>query len=469
MSNSIEIAKKDIVWSYLAKIFSMTSGLMVLPFVLNKLTAEEVGLNYLMLTIGSMVSLLDFGFSPQFGRNITYAFSGVKELSKEGLDSQSNEMPNYRLVAMVIKSAQFIYRYMSLLVLMIMMTGGTYYIYRVTDGFNQVHNSLLLWIVYSLSVYFNIYFNYYSGLLTGRGMIYEFSVSTVLAKFCNVILTLVLIFLGWGLMSIVLANFISPFIQLYYSYRKFYNEELKNNLPKDISKEEIRETLKIIWYNAKRLGIVFVGAYIINKLGVFIVGLYLTLDVVGSYGLLTQLGSVLVTSSSVLFVSNMPKFSNYQIKHDKEGLRDLVSSTILMYWLCMVTGSIVLLIWGNDILRLIGSNTSLPSGAICLAYLIVIALENNHSNFSSIIAASNKIPFVKASLISGMFIVLFSFLSLEFTSLGLLGVILAQGLVQLVYNNWKWPKWVLDDLEMKPLNVLVRGFDYFTFRIKAYF
>ena len=66
--NNISVGKSDVVWSYLAKFLGIASGLLVLPVVLNRLSAEEIGLNYLMLTIGAMVGLLDFGFSPQFGR-----------------------------------------------------------------------------------------------------------------------------------------------------------------------------------------------------------------------------------------------------------------------------------------------------------------------------------------------------------------------------------------------------------------
>ena len=48
-------------------------------------------------------------------------------------------------------------------------------------------------------------------------------------------------------------------------------------------------------------------------------------------------------------------------------------------------------------------------------------------------------------------------LSLRFTSLGLLGVVLAQGIVQLSYNNWRWPKYVLDDLDVNPLEFVRQG------------
>ena len=87
----IEITKKDIAWSYIANIFSIASGIIVLPVILNRLDAEEVGLNYIMLTISSLVSLLDFGFAPQFGRNFTYVNSGVQSLRKEGIEEEVRE------------------------------------------------------------------------------------------------------------------------------------------------------------------------------------------------------------------------------------------------------------------------------------------------------------------------------------------------------------------------------------------
>ena len=55
--SEISVTKKDIIWGYLAQFFLVASGLITLPLVLNILSAEEIGMNYLMLTIGSLVSL----------------------------------------------------------------------------------------------------------------------------------------------------------------------------------------------------------------------------------------------------------------------------------------------------------------------------------------------------------------------------------------------------------------------------
>ena len=421
-----------------------------------------MGLNYLMLTIGSMVSLLDFGFSPQFGRNITYAFSGAKELVKEGFSKQEIlNIPNYRLVATVIITAKNVYRWLSIFVLLLMLTAGSYYIYYVTEGFQLVDNSLIIWFLFSLSIYFNIYYSYYSSLLTGRGLIKDNSISIILSKLGYIIITLGMIYFGYGLLSIVVANLIAPFLQRFYAYKKFYGYGLKEKLPKDISRVEVKETFTIIWYNAKKLGLVFLGAYVVNKMNMFVVGLYMSLEITASYGLMVQLGTTMVTMASIFFVSYLPIFSNYQVTKQYQKLIELLSFSMIIYWGLMICGCVGMFFFGEFFLGFINSQTTLPSRWICLIYFIFSTLELNQSNFATIIVTSNRVPIVKPALISGVAILVGTFLVLKYTTLGILGVVLVQALVQFVYNDWKWPKQVLDELKVSFGKFIIVGFQMF--------
>lgn len=457
MSGAITTTKKDIIWNYIAIFFNMGTGVIVLPLILHFLSAEEIGLNYLMLTISSMVALIDFGFSPQIGRNITYALSGAKRVEKEGLHDEANAEPNYRLLSTVIHAAKFIYRRLSIVVLVLMLTLGTYYIHHVTHGFQDVNNSLLIWIVFCISNYFNIYFIYYRSLLTGSGKIYESSVSIILSKLTYIITCSVLVFCGFGLISVVVANMLAPLVLFAYSHIKFYTPQMKAQLPSDIKKEETSEAISGIWYNAKKLGINSLGSFAILKLNLFLVGLFLPLSVVGSFGILTQVVPTLSGVATALFYSYQPQIASLQVVHDKVEITRKLSITVVVFWLIMIFGGaalVLLLPWG---LQLIGSNAEVPPMLISILYLIVMTLEGNHTIFSTVIVTANKVPFVKAGLLSGALIGILMYFSLRFTSLGLLGVVLAQGLVQLAYNNWRWPKYVLDDLRINPYAFMGQG------------
>ena len=154
------------------------------------------------------------------------------------------------------------------------------------------------------------------------------------------------------------------------------------------------------------------------------------------------------TISSTLLFTFQPRIISYRVEGNKERTIQTFSTAMAVYYSVFLIGAIGLVLFGPWILTIIHSNASLPELYILLTYLLVIFLEENHSNFAIFISTGNKIPFVPAALTSGAMICLGDFLSLKFTALGLIGVISVQGLVQLSYNNWKWPKWVLDEYNL---------------------
>lgn len=80
--------------------------------------------------------------------------------------------------------------------------------------------------------------------------------------------------------------------------------ELRNKIENYyVNRKEKWEIFSIIWYNAKKLGMVFIGNYAISKLSLFLAGLYLSLQEIASYGLMIQLVTVLTVSSVTLFTN----------------------------------------------------------------------------------------------------------------------------------------------------------------------
>lgn len=115
---------------------------------------------------------------------------------------------------------------------LIMVTAGTGYIYHVTDGFKNVNNAFSIWLLFSLSTYFNIYFTYYNSLLRGSGLIACLNKATIFSKAVYLILVVILLYAGWGLFSIVIANFIAPFILRWYCYKIYFTKERTEKIEK---------------------------------------------------------------------------------------------------------------------------------------------------------------------------------------------------------------------------------------------
>lgn len=454
----IKITKGDVVWSYIAQFFQVASGILILPYILHKLPADEIGLNYLMLTIGSMVALLDFGFTPQFARNISYIYGGAQELCKEGVSIAEGNNINYRLLATMIGVAKKVYRYLSLLVLLVMLTVGSAYMYYITNGFSSVRNSFVIWIIYSFSTYFNIYYSYYNSLLVGSGKIMESKYAVIASRLVYIVLSIGFVATGWSLMGLCLANLIAPFFQRYISYSYYFTKDLQVKIAEVTpAPSEINNLFGIIWFNAKKLGINFLGSYAINKMGMFVAGLYLTLQEIASYGLMVQLVTLIGTVSMMLFTTMGPKFSVYRVRHNETKLVQMFSMSMIVFFILFITSCIALIIFGPLLLAKIGSNSVLPTTCSLVLYCLVVMLEQNHSAFATIIVTGNDVPFVKAALLSGFVIVLLSFVSLQWLNAGILGLVISQGICQLAYNNWKWPKFVLDKMNMSYVKFLVVG------------
>lgn len=456
----MSLSKKDVVWSYTAQFFKLASGILILPIILRMLTVEEIALNYLLIALGAMVALFDFGFSPQFSRNITYVFTGATDLKKDGVRvvKDSNTI-NYNLLVNLIATAKYVYLRIALVITFFLLTFGTWYVYEVTDGFGTVHNALAIWVITILSSFLNFYFAYFDSLLLGRGLIKEANKAVIFSKIVYLILAVSGLYLNFGLLGISTAALIAALVYRAVSFRYFYDDVLRRAIEGvrvDFPKR--KELLGSIWYNSRKLGLVLLSGYAINNFSIFLAGLYLDADAIASYGVLKQLVGVILLLSSTLFVSYNPTFSSLRIKGDDSKLIKTFAFSMNVYYVLFIAGATFLVLFGQSILQGIGSQAFLPSSTIIIAYCIVVLLEGNHSNFATFIVTKNQVPFLKSSIIAGLLVVFGYFFILDYTNYGIMGLIAIQGLVQLCYANWKWPLVVCREFSMNFLNFVRIGF-----------
>jgi hypothetical protein len=86
-------------------------------------------------------------------------------------------------------------------------------------------------------------------------------------------------------------------------------------------------------------------------------------------------------------------------------------------------------------------------------------LQHNYSLFTSYISSSNKLPYVKAVVITSFLSVICSTIVLKITTLGIWGLIIPSFIIQLCYNNWKWPSVVLKENAMNIVDMFIMGFN----------
>lgn len=440
-SQVIKITVSDSLWSYLAQFVSIGSGIILLPLVLNKLTTGEIAVYYILFSFSSLVTLFDFGFSSQFGRNISYVFSGATKLKKEGVDYTDNRQVDYRLLKQLIVTARFIYRRLALYAVLILAVGGSGYLYKVTDGFSLTPQLVQIWILYIVSIWVKVRFLYYNALLTGKGQIKYMQQITVVYKVVNILLCSLLLWLNWGLLSVVVTELLSLAIQRFLAVRGFYSRKMKEKIGVwEVSKGEIRAMYSILWYNARKLGLTFFAGFLVSQLGLFFAGFYLSLEMVASYGLMSQLVMVISVLSSTLLTIHGPYFASCIVQHTYPELLKRFSILLLIFYLLFVLGILLLTTVVPPVLVYIRSQAHLPAASLVLVYSVIRLLESNHAHFASLLEAKNKVPYMKAALYSGFFTLVGLVVVLKYTDWGLWGIVLVPGIVQGGYQNWKWPK-----------------------------
>lgn len=457
----MQIGKSDLVWSYAAQILKFGSSLFILPIVLSKLEAEEMAIWYLFMAINSMVMLLDFGFSSTIVRNLTYVFAGAKVLKKEGIEESNTSVEiDKKLLAKMIHSIKSIYQYISLIAFFVLLILGTYYLNTVLSK-NEVKNESTIWIswfIFICSSVLMVYFMYLNTLLMGRGFIKQAQQAQVIYSVTYLLFVSIGLFFGYGLIAVSLSMFIACVVERLYLRKFFYDEFIKNTLKENIiSKSEKKEVINILWFNAKKMGVVAIGGFWINKMGQFFITSYFSLNIAAKYGLTTQIITFVSSTSIIYFNTIYPKIIyNFYQKKFKDVQAQLGVTMMIVFLLFLFSGLGIILL-GNNLLLIIKSKTMFLDNEMIILILITAFLETQHSIMANVITFSNKIVFVKPALISGISILILTYLCLEFFITNIWFVITIQFLVQLSYNNWKWPVEASKLLNTKYIMIIKNG------------
>ncbi|SDP87477.1 Membrane protein involved in the export of O-antigen and teichoic acid [Eubacterium maltosivorans] len=457
---SIKIGKKDVIWSYLGYFFNLCTNLLLMPFILRYVDGNELGLWYTFLSVGLLVNLLDFGFSPTLVRNVTYAWCGAKEIKKVGTSDITHNTPNYKLFFSVLQACKYVSLIIAGLALVCLLTiGSSYIIYIARDIPKEVYGPA--WIFYSIAVFLNIFYNYWTTTLKGVGAIKESQIAIISSKVAQIVISLFGLFLGQGITALSIAYLISGFVlrilsrKFLFRYKDIKKEQKKSNGKLEVL--EFKSIMSKIWYNAKKTGLVSLCGFIITQGNTLICSAFIGLEETASYGLCLQLMTVIAGVAQTYFNANQPMMISTKVSGNKEKSIQELSLGMVIFWIIFIIGVIVLATIGIPLVTLIKSNTPLPVTMVLFMGFYKF-LETDHSMFASYITYSNDVPYVPSSLVSACCILVGGFLVVSFTDFGIYGLMAVTALVEVAYAGWRWPLYVLKDLNVSLRSMIKIGF-----------
>lgn len=451
MAEGVEhIGKKDIIWSYISTFFTVGAGLILLPFILSRMSADTVGIWNIFQVVTMLVTMLDFGFRPSFARNLSYIFSGVKTLQKEGVSAvpinDGSNPVDYSLLKGTLTAMKRFYRWISLGVLVVLATIGSLYLYYILGKYTGDKNdAIAAWILLIFINCYNLYTFYYDALLTGKGYIKRSQQITIIGQAIYLVIAIGLIYSGLGLSAIVAAQLVSIVVRRFLAYRVFYTKQLIEAL-ENATEQNPKQIMNAIYPNAVKVGLTQLGGFAVNKSAVLMGSAFLSLEQVACYGITLQVMEILCRCSQVPYQSFMPKLAQCRAESDWKGLKRYYIFNVISLLSIFSLGGLLWVFLGDWALQLIDSDTLFVPTGMLVAMIAIHFLEDNHATASGFIMADNKIPFFIPSLLSGAATVLLLWIFLGPLHWGLWGMILAPGIAQLAYQNWKWPSMLIREI-----------------------
>ena len=447
MNKGIEdIGKGDVIWSYLATFFLIGAGVILLPFILNKMSAETVGIWNIFTVIIMLVNILDFGFSPSFARNVSYIFSGAKDLQKEGVRQVTDGEVDYGLLKGTLTAMRRFYRQIAIACFILLATAGTiYFAYILKHYTGDKTDAMVAWVLLIAINCYNLYTLYYDALLLGKGYVKRNQQIIIVAQGTYLLVAIGFIYAGMGLSAIVGAQLIATVVRRILAYKTFFTKELKTNL-EGVEERNAKEIFGVIYPNAVKVGLTQLGAFAITKSAVLIGSVYLSLGEMACYGITLQVMDVLTRCATVPYRSFIPKLAQCRAEDDKESLRRYYKISAVSVLATYIVCGLMWIYLGDWALDLIKSKTSFVPVGMLTAMLVIHYLEDNHAMSAGFIMADNKIPFFIPSLVSGGVTLVLLLVFLGWLHWGMWGLIMAGGIAQAAYQNWRWPSMVTREL-----------------------
>lgn len=304
----INITKSDVRWSYISLFLFNGINVLLLPFILAYLSSSEIGLWYTFTAVAGLVILLDFGFMTTLSRNVTYVWAGADDIvSSEFKKNIKQDLgPNYTLFVKLFKTTKLIYLLIGMLIFGILLSIGTYYIYSVSKNDISMTTVMVSWLIYASAVFLNMRYAYWNAILKGIGAIKENQQLLIITKLVQLIFSILFLILGYGIIGVSVAYFISIIINRILVNKYFYSYQnnktaIKPLLIQKIDKKEYLILLRKLLPNTYKQGLISISNYINLRSTTVVSSAFLGLNVTASLGFVLQVFTLITVVANTFF------------------------------------------------------------------------------------------------------------------------------------------------------------------------
>lgn len=431
---------RTLITAFVAQAVQYSAALLVIPFLVTRLSPVEVGIWYVFIAIQGLAFIADFGFQPTFTRAFASAHAGATRLVSRGLADTRivGGGSNLRMIAEILSAARIFYGILAGIVLVLLLLFGLPYVSAlVRRGGGDVRTAQVAWAIFASGIALNLAFQWINPVLMGGGRVIASYQFIIVNRLGFAVTGVVVLLAGGGLVSLAVCQIVAQSLALLTVIPAL---RLASGRPREFSssREGVVVILKAIWPNAGRMGAVAIGAFLITRFSMFAVSAFAGLAAVGAYAISLQVLTAVNGVAQMPMQVTMPQIVAARVAHDRHALQRMFLLSMGMFLALFVIGLVAVLVIVPQLLALTHSHVLLLPVTTLILLGVVLMLEGFHSNAAFFITTANEVPFVWPAILSGIAVAVSMTLA-GWLGGGITAMILCQGAVQLAYNNWRWP------------------------------
>jgi O-antigen/teichoic acid export membrane protein len=436
-----QATQSAVVWSWGMNVLRLGSSLILLPLLVHQLSTADLGMHYILLNVGALAAVLDFGFSGAVWRAVAHASAGGREMLRFGVAEPPPEggEPNHQLIWDLMAVARRLYGGLALVALGLIGTLGTLLVNVGVAETSSPTRTWLAWGATLLLTVWEVYASWWSAYLMGLNRVATYAQLNFLAYLLKLAGSAVLLWLGVGLLSVPIAGLVAVCVQRTLARRaclRCLGEPLAAATPP----ARVRELVSRLWPNASRIGFLGVGSYLGGQAMAFLCLTSLGLAANAEYGLSLQIMSVAQGMATVWMQVKWPEIARLRTQGDFAGIRRLLRERL---WLSVATFVFLVAVaipLAPPLLQWLHTDKVVLPAAWLVVMAVHTLLELHLSIWGMLIYTDNRVDYLRPLLLANLGALGLAVALLQFTGLGLGALVLAPLLAGAVFNYWHWPR-----------------------------
>lgn len=420
-------------WGSLA--INSSKLILVLPLVLNKLSAEETSVWLIFQTIIGLQIVIDMGFNTSVGRSISMGFGGLRTLSTSfDKKVRESEGTNWQLISEVFFTSRFVYFRLALLYVFLLASAGTALIIRpISTLGSQLEIGYYAWLIVVLTNPIVLYGNIYNAYLVGLDKIALLRRWDMLIGLGNIIGSVFVLLFQPNLIFLVINN---QFWQLVKCARNYFlSRQVEDKKMIQFKKLPFnRSIFKQIWSPTWRSGIGVLMSYGLTQLsGLFYAQFGKAIEI-SSYLLSLRIVQVLSDFSRAPFYSKISTLTILRARGEFDNQLTLAKKGMtLTYWI-FVLGFISVSVSADFLLSFINSKTPFVDDFLWILMGLGVFMERFGAMHIQLYSTTNRIVWHISNSISGLIYIVVCLMT--FNSMGVYTFPIALLTSNLLFYSW---------------------------------